>query len=66
MSVLVVGISHKSAPVELLGKLALDADGATKLIHDVMGGEHVSEATAIVTWPLAGSDSMTMAWCQTR
>ena len=49
MSVLVVGISHKSAPVELLEKLALDADGATKLIHDVMGGEHVSEATAIVT-----------------
>lgn len=49
MSVLVVGISHKSAPVELLEKLALDADGTTKLIADVMGGDHVSEATAIVT-----------------
>lgn len=49
MSVLVVGISHKSAPVELLEKLALDSDGAIKLISDVMGGEHVSEATAIVT-----------------
>ena len=49
MSVLVVGISHKSAPVELLEKLALDADGTVKLIADVMGGEHVSEATAIVT-----------------
>ena len=32
MSVLVVGISHKSAPVELLEKLALDGEGATKLI----------------------------------
>ncbi|GHE16563.1 glutamyl-tRNA reductase [Nocardioides flavus (ex Wang et al. 2016)] len=49
MSVLVVGISHKSAPVELLERLALDGDGTTKLIADVMGGEHVSEATAIVT-----------------
>ncbi len=49
MSVLVVGISHKSAPVEVLERLALDADGTTKLIADVVGGEHVSEATAIVT-----------------
>lgn len=49
MSVLVVGISHKSAPVELLEKLALDAEGTTKLIADVMGGDHVTEATAIVT-----------------
>jgi glutamyl-tRNA reductase len=49
MSVLVVGISHKSAPVDLLERLALDADGTVKLISDVMGGDHVSEATAIVT-----------------
>jgi glutamyl-tRNA reductase len=49
VSVLVVGISHKSAPVELLERLALDADGTSKLIADVMGGDHVSEATAIVT-----------------
>ncbi|WP_439938149.1 glutamyl-tRNA reductase [Nocardia sp. N13] len=49
MSVLVVGISHKSAPVELLEKLALDGDGTIKLITDVIAGEHVSEATAIVT-----------------
>jgi glutamyl-tRNA reductase len=49
MSVLVVGISHKSAPVELLERLALDADATAKLIADVMGSDHVSEATAIVT-----------------
>ena len=49
MSVLVVGISHKSAPVELLERLALDADGTAKLIADVVAGEHVTEATAIVT-----------------
>ncbi|HEX5919690.1 MAG TPA: glutamyl-tRNA reductase, partial [Nocardioides sp.] len=49
MSVLVVGISHKSAPVELLERLALDGEGTSKLIADVMGGDHVTEATAIVT-----------------
>ncbi len=49
MSVLVVGISHKSAPVELLERLALDPDAAVKLIADVVAGEHVTEATAIVT-----------------
>lgn len=49
MSVLVVGISHRSAPVELLERLALDPDGTVKLIEDVIAGEHVTEATAIVT-----------------
>jgi glutamyl-tRNA reductase len=49
MSVLVVGISHRSAPVELLERLALDADGVAKLVGDVVSGEHVSEATAIAT-----------------
>ncbi|WP_210503534.1 glutamyl-tRNA reductase [Nocardioides xinjiangensis] len=49
MSVLVVGISHRSAPVELLERLALDAEGTAKLVADVMSGDHVSEATAIVT-----------------
>ncbi|HXH79685.1 glutamyl-tRNA reductase [Nocardioides sp.] len=49
MSVLVVGVSHKSAPVALLERLALDADGVTKLVDDVMGSEHVSEATVIST-----------------
>ena len=49
MSVLVVGVSHKSAPVALLERLALDTDGVTKLIDDVMGSEHVSEVTVIST-----------------
>ena len=49
MSILVVGISHKSAPVELLERLALDPDATTKLIADVVAGDHVTEATAIVT-----------------
>jgi glutamyl-tRNA reductase len=49
MSVLVVGVSHKTAPVAVLEKLALDADGLDKLVHDVNASEHVLEATALAT-----------------
>ncbi|GAA2148785.1 glutamyl-tRNA reductase [Nocardioides koreensis] len=49
MSVLVVGISHNSAPVHLLEKVALDRDGVQKLVHDAAACEHVSEATVIAT-----------------
>jgi glutamyl-tRNA reductase len=49
MSVLVVGVSHKTAPVPVLERLALDADGVDKLIHTVAGVEHVSEVTALAT-----------------
>ena len=49
MSVLVVGISHKTAPVALLERVALDPDGVNKLIHDVLACEHVTEATVIAT-----------------
>jgi glutamyl-tRNA reductase len=49
VSVLVVGISHKSAPVSLLERVALDRDGVHKLIDDVAASEHVTEATVIAT-----------------
>ena len=49
MSVLVVGVSHRSAPVALLERLALDAGGVTKLISDVAASEHVTETTVIST-----------------
>ena len=49
MSVLVVGISHNSAPVALLERVALDDDGVHKLISDAAGSEHVTEATVIST-----------------
>ncbi|MFE6509797.1 glutamyl-tRNA reductase [Nocardioides sp. NPDC057767] len=49
MSVLVVGISHNSAPVSLLEAAAVDADGLQKLLTDVAGCEHVSEAAVIAT-----------------
>ncbi len=49
MSVLVVGISHRSAPVSLLERVAVDPDGAAKLAKDVAAGEHVTEAAVIAT-----------------
>jgi glutamyl-tRNA reductase len=49
MSVLVVGISHRSAPVSLLERVAVDPDGAAKLTRDVAAGEHVTEAAVIAT-----------------
>ena len=47
MSVLVVGVSHHSAPVTVLERLALGTEGAQKLVADVAGAEHVTEATVI-------------------
>jgi glutamyl-tRNA reductase len=49
MSVLVVGISHRSAPVSLLERVAVDGEGAAKLVRDVAAGEHVAEAAVIAT-----------------
>jgi glutamyl-tRNA reductase len=49
MSVLVVGVSHKTAPVAVLEQLALDADGVDKLVHAVAQSENVLEATALTT-----------------
>jgi len=49
MTVLVVGISHRSAPIALLERLAIDRDGTTKLVEDVLANPHVTEATAVVT-----------------
>ena len=49
MSVLVVGISHRSAPVSLLERVAVDPEGAAKLAKDVAAGEHVTEAAVIAT-----------------
>ncbi len=49
MSILVVGISHNSAPVGLLERVALDHDGVHKLVHDAVSCAHVTEATVIST-----------------
>ncbi len=49
MSVLVVGVSHKTAPVSVLERVALDGDRAAKLLREVSDLEHVTEATVLST-----------------
>jgi glutamyl-tRNA reductase len=49
VSVLVVGISHNSAPVQLLEQLAIDSSGLHKLVTEVAHTEHVTETTVIAT-----------------
>jgi glutamyl-tRNA reductase len=49
VSVLVVGVSHKTAPVSVLERLAVDRDGVDKLVQAVASSEHVTEATALAT-----------------
>ncbi|MGH3447096.1 MAG: glutamyl-tRNA reductase [Nocardioidaceae bacterium] len=49
MSVLVVGVSHRTAPVDLLERLALDDDGARKLRVAALDTPHVVEALVLAT-----------------
>ncbi len=52
MSVLVVGVSHNSAPVALLERVAgqlAESDGVAKLVGDAAACEHVVEATVVAT-----------------
>ena len=49
MSALVVGISHKTAPVAVLERVVLDEDSARKLLTVLMDAEHVSEAVVLST-----------------
>lgn len=49
MSVLVIGVSHRSAPVDLLERVSLDTDAAVKLLHRALDIEVVSEAAVIST-----------------
>jgi glutamyl-tRNA reductase len=49
VSVLVVGVSHKTAPVSVLERLTLDGPGVDKLVHAVADCEHVLEATVLAT-----------------
>ena len=49
MSLLVVGVSHHTASVELLERLALDQSGVEKLVTAVLQSDHVLEATVLAT-----------------
>jgi glutamyl-tRNA reductase len=49
MSILIVGASHRTAPVKLLERLALDAAGAAKLRTAALETDHVGEALVLAT-----------------
>jgi glutamyl-tRNA reductase len=49
MSVLVVGLSHQSATVEVLEDVALSRDSVVKVLEEVHSAQHLSEAVVIST-----------------
>jgi len=49
MSLLVVGLSHRSAPVSVLERAALSADAQVKLLQDTLAAEPATEASVLAT-----------------
>ena len=49
MSVLVVGLSHRTSPVSLLERAALTGDALAKLLSDACASEHVAEVAVLST-----------------
>lgn len=49
MSLIVVGVSHRSAPLEMLEQVALDAEQANVLAGEVAGLEDVRESLVLTT-----------------
>lgn len=49
MSVLVVGLSHRTAPMELLERAALGAEEARELAARLHAGDHVEESLVLAT-----------------
>ncbi|MFF3648222.1 glutamyl-tRNA reductase [Streptomyces sp. NPDC002181] len=49
MSLLVVGLSHRSAPVSVLERASLSVDAKAKLLHDTLAAEPSAEAAVLAT-----------------
>lgn len=49
MSVLVLGMSHRTAPIEVLERASLDTDDGVKLSHKVLESPHITESVVIST-----------------
>jgi glutamyl-tRNA reductase len=49
MSLLAIGLSHRSAPVDLLERVVIDPDSIAKLLADLVGSDHVDEAIVLAT-----------------
>lgn len=49
MSVLAVGLSHRSAPVEVLENVALDQQAVAKMLDELPSTQHLTEAVVVAT-----------------
>ncbi len=49
MSVLAIGVSHRSAPVEVLERVALDRAAVAKLLDEVPSSHQIVEAVVVAT-----------------
>jgi glutamyl-tRNA reductase len=49
VSVVVIGLNHRTAPLELLERMAVDDVELAKALHDLCTREHVSEALVLST-----------------
>jgi glutamyl-tRNA reductase len=49
VSVVVVGLNHRSVPLDLLERMSIDDSRLPKALHDVFSREHISEAVVLST-----------------
>jgi glutamyl-tRNA reductase len=49
VSVVVIGLNHRSVPLDLLERMTIDDSRLGKALHDVASREHVSEAVVLST-----------------
>ena len=49
MSVVVIGLNHRSTPLDLLERMTISDPGLTKALHDLTAREDVSEAVVLST-----------------
>ncbi len=49
MSVVVLGLNHRTVPLDLLERVTIDDARLPKALHDVMSHDHVSEAVVLST-----------------
>jgi glutamyl-tRNA reductase len=49
VSVLAVGLSHHTAPVPLLERMAVNADDVAKVLHELQDGSYVAESLVLST-----------------
>lgn len=49
MQLIVVGLNHRTAPVSLLERLAIDEDDLSKALHQLLNYEHILEGAVLST-----------------